>query len=97
MPYGDPHPPHYKKSAFDAGEDGLGRNAHSLDPTRCDCAPGAAAAFLDATLVTEGGAAEALERAVCVHEEDGGLLWKHLDWRCVQPSPIRDGRHGVAL
>lgn len=30
VPYGDPHDPHYRKNAFDAGEDGLGKNAHSL-------------------------------------------------------------------
>lgn len=30
VPYGDPHEPHYRKNAFDAGEDGLGKNAHSL-------------------------------------------------------------------
>lgn len=30
MPYGDPNDPHYRKNAFDAGEDGLGKNANSL-------------------------------------------------------------------
>lgn len=30
VPYGDPKEPHYRKNAFDAGEDGLGKNAHSL-------------------------------------------------------------------
>lgn len=30
VPYGDPNDPHYRKNAFDAGEDGLGKNAHSL-------------------------------------------------------------------
>ena len=30
VPYGDPNEPHYRKNAFDAGEDGLGKNAHSL-------------------------------------------------------------------
>ncbi|KAK4375674.1 hypothetical protein RND71_006351 [Anisodus tanguticus] len=30
VPYGDPNDPHYRKDAFDAGEDGLGKNAHSL-------------------------------------------------------------------
>lgn len=30
VPYGDPNNPHYRKNAFDAGEDGLGKNAHSL-------------------------------------------------------------------
>ena len=81
VPYADPAHPHYLKNAFDAGEDGLGRNAHELDPAGCDCAPGAAAAFLDATLVTDGGGAQRLRNAICVHEEDGGILWKHLDWR----------------
>jgi len=46
--YADTRHPHYLKNAFDAGEDGLGRNAHSIDPERCDCAPGASASFADA-------------------------------------------------
>ena len=96
VPYGDPHPPHYKKSAFDAGEDGLGRNAHSLDPSRCDCAPGAAASFLDGALVAEDGGVEVIKRAVCVHEEDGGILWKHLDWRTGE-AVARRGRHLVIM
>nr|POE89137.1 copper methylamine oxidase [Quercus suber] len=36
VPYGDPNEPHYRKNAFDAGEDGLGKNAHSLKKG-CDC------------------------------------------------------------
>ena len=36
VPYGDPAFPHYKKNAFDGGEDGLGSNAHSLS-LGCDC------------------------------------------------------------
>lgn len=35
VPYGDPNDPHYRKNAFDAGEDGLGKNAHSLKKV-CD-------------------------------------------------------------
>lgn len=35
VPYGDPNEPHYRKNAFDAGEDGLGKNAHSLKKV-CD-------------------------------------------------------------
>jgi primary-amine oxidase len=44
VPYGDPNEPHRRKNAFDAGEDGLGKCAHSLkkvihsilvDLTRC--------------------------------------------------------------
>jgi primary-amine oxidase len=30
VPYGDPKDPHYRKNAFDIGEDGLGKNCHSL-------------------------------------------------------------------
>lgn len=30
VPYGDPRPPHSMKNAFDAGEDGFGRNGNSL-------------------------------------------------------------------
>ncbi|KAJ0733991.1 putative primary-amine oxidase [Helianthus annuus] len=30
VPYGDPNDPHYRKNAFDAGEDCHGKNAHSL-------------------------------------------------------------------
>ena len=96
VPYGDPHHPHYRKSAFDAGEDGLGRNAHSLDPARCDCPPGAPARFMDAVLVNESGVPETIEKAVCVHEEDGGLLWKHLDWRS-GASVARRGRRLVVM
>jgi primary-amine oxidase len=36
VPYGDPHDPHYRKNAFDAGEDGLGKNAHSLKRVSCN-------------------------------------------------------------
>ena len=36
VPYADPGDPHYLKNAFDAGEDGLGKNAHSLE-LNCDC------------------------------------------------------------
>ena len=62
VPYADTKHPHYLKNAFDAGEDGLGRNAHALDPERCDCAPGAAGCFVDAALVTYSGEAEVLLR-----------------------------------
>ena len=81
VPYADPNHPHCFKNAFDLGEDGLGRNCHELDPDRCDCLPGAAAAFLDACIATADGGAAVRRRVVCVHEEDAGILWKHVDWR----------------
>ena len=61
VPYGDPNAPHYVKNAFDAGEDGLGRNAHSLQANGCDCL-GDGVRYLDAALVSaDGGRGETLK------------------------------------
>ncbi|XP_074316830.1 diamine oxidase [copper-containing] 1, peroxisomal-like [Silene latifolia] len=78
VPYGDPHEPHYRKNAFDAGEDGLGKNAHSLKKG-CDCL--GVIKYFDAHFTTFTGEVETIENCVCLHEEDHGILWKHQDWR----------------
>ncbi|CAI5484567.1 unnamed protein product [Closterium sp. Yama58-4] len=78
VPYGDPHEPHYRKNAFDAGEDGLGKNAHSLKKG-CDCL--GLIRYFDAHMSNFLGGVETIENAVCMHEEDHGILWKHVDWR----------------
>ncbi|XP_010678856.2 amine oxidase [copper-containing] zeta, peroxisomal isoform X1 [Beta vulgaris subsp. vulgaris] len=78
VPYGDPHEPHYRKNAFDAGEDGLGKNAHSLKKG-CDCL--GYIKYFDAHFTTFTGEVETIENCVCLHEEDHGILWKHQDWR----------------
>ncbi|KAK9669506.1 hypothetical protein RND81_13G135800 [Saponaria officinalis] len=78
VPYGDPHEPHYRKNAFDAGEDGLGKNAHSLKKG-CDCL--GFIKYFDAHFTTFTGEVETIENCVCLHEEDHGVLWKHQDWR----------------
>ncbi|PRQ17229.1 putative primary-amine oxidase [Rosa chinensis] len=78
VPYGDPNDPHYRKNAFDAGEDGLGKNAHSLKKG-CDCL--GYIKYFDAHFTNFTGGVETIENCVCLHEEDHGLLWKHQDWR----------------
>ncbi|KAM6570100.1 hypothetical protein CsatB_018085 [Cannabis sativa] len=78
VPYGDPNDPHYRKNAFDAGEDGLGKNAHSLKKG-CDCL--GYIKYFDAHFTNFTGGVETLENCVCLHEEDHGILWKHQDWR----------------
>ncbi|KVH88959.1 Copper amine oxidase [Cynara cardunculus var. scolymus] len=78
VPYGDPNDPHYRKNAFDAGEDGLGKNAHSLKKG-CDCL--GYVKYFDAHLTNFTGGVETIEDCVCLHEEDHGILWKHQDWR----------------
>ena len=76
VPYGDPGPMHGWKNAFDVGEWGLGRMANSLT-LGCDCL--GEITYLDATFATEHGRAHTLENAICIHEEDYGILWKHQD------------------
>ncbi|KAL4586964.1 hypothetical protein LXL04_011612 [Taraxacum kok-saghyz] len=78
VPYGDPNDPHYRKNAFDAGEDGLGKNAHSLKKGM-DCL--GYVKYFDAHLTNFTGGVETIEDCVCLHEEDHGILWKHQDWR----------------
>ncbi|KAI3933705.1 hypothetical protein MKW92_052571 [Papaver armeniacum] len=78
VPYGDPNEPHYRKNAFDAGEDGLGKNAHSLK-RGCDCL--GYIKYFDAHFTNFTGGVETIENCVCLHEEDHGILWKHQDWR----------------
>ena len=76
VPYGDPGPRHGWKNAFDAGEWGLGRMANSLK-LGCDCL--GVIHYFDAVLATEQGDPYVVEHAVCMHEEDYGILWKHHD------------------
>jgi primary-amine oxidase len=78
VPYGDPGVSHYRKTAFDIGEYGIGVLANSLE-LGCDCLGDIR--YFDA-LVTDGnGDPVRLANAICLHEEDYGLLWKHADWR----------------
>ncbi len=76
VPYGEPGPMHSWKSAFDVGEWGLGRMADSLT-LGCDCL--GEIRYLDAVLTDERGRPYTLTNAICIHEEDYGILWKHLD------------------
>jgi primary-amine oxidase len=76
VPYGDPGPLHGWKNAFDAGEWGLGRMTQPLT-LGCDCL--GEIRYFDATLATETGAPWVIPNAICMHEEDYGILWKHVD------------------
>ncbi len=78
VPYGDPGKDHYRKNAFDAGEYGIGSLTNSL-MLGCDCL--GEIYYFDATLNDGRGGALSIPNAVCMHEEDYGILWKHTDWR----------------
>ena len=78
VPYGDPRPTYFHRNAFDVGEYGIGYLANSLE-NGCDCL--GEIRYLDAVVNDSRGGALTLRNAVCLHEEDYGILWKHFDWR----------------
>nr|BBE15855.1 copper amine oxidase [Arthrobacter sp.] len=77
VPYGIPEAAHYFRSAFDAGEYGLGKMANSL-VLGCDCLGDIT--YLDAVMADDDGNPALIKNAICIHEEDAGILWKHTDW-----------------
>jgi primary-amine oxidase len=76
VPYRDPTPAHYRRTAFDAGEWGLGFMTTSLE-LGCDCL--GEITYLDAVLHDTRGEPYTIGNAICIHEEDDGVLWKHVD------------------
>ena len=76
VPYRDATPDHYRRTAFDIGEWGLGYMTTSLE-LGCDCL--GEIAYLDAVLPDARGEPRVIPNAICVHEEDDGIAWKHVD------------------
>jgi primary-amine oxidase len=89
VPYGDPAPQQARKNAFDAGEYGLGMCANSLE-LGCDCL--GLIKYFDGHLCTSRGEPLTIKNAVCMHEEDYGILWKHTDRRLNTPEVRRSRR-----
>ncbi len=94
VPYGDPGEQYYRKNAFDIGEYGLGTLANSL-ALGCDCL--GTIHYFDFPQVDSRGRVTALKNAVCLHEEDYGILWKHTDWRTGQSEVRRSRRLSVSF
>lgn len=78
VPYGSPKGAHARKNAFDCGEYGVGALANSLK-LGCDCL--GSIHYFDAAINRMDGSARIIRNAVCMHEEDAGILWKHTDFR----------------
>ncbi|MDH3688515.1 MAG: primary-amine oxidase, partial [Gammaproteobacteria bacterium] len=78
VPYGDPDISYARRNAFDVGEYGIGLFANSLE-LGCDCL--GLIRYFDAYMATGRGEVMEIRNAVCMHEEDYGILWKHSDWR----------------
>jgi len=76
IPYADPSPGSYRKNAYDAGEVFMGINTNSLT-LGCDCL--GEIVYQSASYVDNFGVVQSIDNAVCIHEEDTGILWKHTD------------------
>src|SRR4030095_2002441 len=74
---------------FDEGEYGIGMLANSL-ALGCDCL--GEIRYLDAIVADAQGTPVTLENAICLHEEDFGILWKHTNFRTGQVEVRRSRR-----
>jgi len=91
VPYGHPSGVHPRKNAFDCGEYGIGVLANSL-VLGCDCL--GAIHYFDAVVNRIDGTAQVIQNAICLHEEDCGILWKHTDFR-TEDTDVRRSRRLV--
>lgn len=91
VPYGAPHSVHPRKNAFDCGEYGIGMLANSLK-LGCDCL--GVIRYFAAVSNSIDGIPRVIPNAICLHEEDSGILWKHYDFR-TEETDTRRGRRLV--
>ena len=76
VPYGDPSPFRSWQNYFDTGEYLVGRDANALE-LGCECLGNIT--YMSPTIADDYGNSRVLPNAVCIHEEDAGILWKHTD------------------
>jgi primary-amine oxidase len=89
VPYGDPGVTHARKNVFDVGELNFGSLANSLT-LGCDCL--GEIHYFDAALVDYRGEPYELKNAICMHEEDYGVLWRHWNMRTGKTEVRRSRR-----
>ncbi|MBI2169799.1 MAG: primary-amine oxidase [Actinobacteria bacterium] len=91
VPYGSTSAQHRWKNAFDSGELGLGRYPllNSLE-LGCDCL--GVIHYFDSPQVTDAGDTQLVKNAICLHEEDFSILWKHFDLETFVPEVRRSRR-----
>lgn len=70
----DPRSPYHRKQAFDLGDAGAGLTANSLSPG-CDCL--GMIHYFSGWLSNGQGNPVKSENVICLHEQDGGIGWKH--------------------
>ncbi|CAK7904777.1 hypothetical protein CAAN1_20S00518 [[Candida] anglica] len=78
VPYGDPRAPYHRKQAFDLGDCGFGTNGNHL-ALGCDCL--GVIKYMDGVGIHANGEPYVIPNTVCMHEQDNGLLYKHVNYR----------------
>jgi primary-amine oxidase len=78
VPYGDPTGGYFRRNAFDTGEYGIGQFLDSLT-LGCECL--GHIHYFDAWSHDWLGKPKLIGNAICMHEEDFGILWKFTDWQ----------------
>jgi primary-amine oxidase len=76
VPYADPAPTRFWQNYFDCGEYMFARYADSLQ-LGCDCLGDIH--YVDSVIADDLGTPKTITNAICMHEEDTGVLWKHSD------------------
>jgi primary-amine oxidase len=76
VPYRDSSFDHYRRTAYDIGEWGLGFLVTSLE-LGCDCL--GEIVYVDAVMHDSKAEPYDIPNAICIHEEDNAVLWKHVD------------------
>lgn len=78
VPYGDPRAPYHRKQAFDLGDCGFGVNGNHLN-LGCDCL--GVIHYMDGKGIDASGEPHVIPNTICMHEQDNGLLYKHVNYR----------------
>ena len=78
VPYADPRAPYHRKQAFDLGDIGAGLVANNL-ALGCDCL--GSITYHDGLVADPEGRPLVKKNAVCIHEQDNGIGWKHTNYR----------------
>jgi primary-amine oxidase len=94
IPYGDPAPTHRFKNVFDMGEYGVGWLANPLS-LGCDCL--GEIKYFDGVVNDQDGNPVTIENAICMHEEDFGIGWKHTDFRTLDVEVRRLRRLVISM
>ena len=92
VPYGTADPMHSWKAVHDGTEYGFGSLVNSLT-LGCDCL--GEIHYLDANMLMFDGSVNTIENAICIHEDDYGIQWKHTDTNKMGANEVRRSRRLV--